>query len=161
MATFTQLSVTTAAGTTTVKLGNESKIVIDSPNGPAGTPAAAGRTLHEFVGFLEVGPNRRDEEYEFFGKRYPPGQFKRVSGLSYAGGVITVTETGHAFGNVPAANLTSGAVRRHPVTDPVSTHTTNVSVDNASMLVFDGFGPGPNSPIPLAGISAISLTEAS
>jgi hypothetical protein len=161
MSMFTTLSVTTSAGTATVKLGNESKIRIDSPNGPAGTPAAASRTPHEFVGFLQFGPNRRDEEYEFSGKLYPAGQFKRVSGLSYAAGVITVTETGHAFTNVPAANLASGAVRDHSVTDPAWTKTTNVSVANASTLVFDGVGPGPNSPIPLAGLSAISLVEAS
>ncbi|HEX5247804.1 MAG TPA: hypothetical protein VFW41_11815 [Gaiellaceae bacterium] len=52
MAAFSQLSVTTSAGTTTVPLGNENTITIDSPGGPPGTPAAAIRTPHTFRSFL-------------------------------------------------------------------------------------------------------------
>jgi hypothetical protein len=140
MAAYTQLSVTTAAGTTTVQLGNNNSLTIDSPGGGVGTPAAAIRTPHTFAGFLQYGPI--DDHYAA-GKTYPPG-FHRVSGLSYAGGVVTVTEAG-----TPGVS-----------SDPW-TKATPVTVDDASNVVVDGGGVAAYQTIPLKGISAISLTEAS
>lgn len=109
---------------------------------------------------LQVGENRTDEPYAFQGKIYPIDQTHRVSGLSYAAGVVTVTETSHNFSNVPTANLTSGVVHSRPVTDSVATKTTAVTVDSNSKLVIDGHGVAAFQTIPLAGISAISLIEA-
>jgi hypothetical protein len=151
MAANTQLSVTTTAGTTTVTLGNGNKITIDSPGGAVGTPAAAIRTPHTFAGFKQWGPNRVGVPVvayvtELAGGIYPAG--RRVSGLSYAAGVITVSEAG-----TPTATHPS-----YP-NDPWA-KTTNVSVDDASNLVIDGGGLAPYETISLKGLSAISLTEA-
>lgn len=152
MAAFTQMSLTTTAGTTTVELGNENTITIDSPGGPVGSPAAEIRTPHTFAGFAQYGGRRAGVlGYQYLGETFDlicPDNFRRVSALSYADGTVTVTEAG-----TPQAT--------HP-SYPGNTWTTTtaVPVDDASNLVIEGGGIAAHQMIPLKGLSAISLTEA-
>lgn len=148
---YSTLSVTAAAGTTTRELGNFNSIIIDSPNGPPGSPGAAIRTPHTFVGFAQNGDTPDDRGNLSGGDRTNRTR-SRVSALSYADGVITVTE---AVGKwlVTSSDPTSGGF------DDVGSWTTEVTVDDDSNLVVDGFGIAPCGPVSLDGLSAISLSE--
>lgn len=138
---YSVLSVTTSAGTLTVELGNQNSITFDSPNGGAGTPGAAVRTPRTFYGFLEHG--RAPGDWDSADPTNKSGGH-HVSALSFAAGVITVTQAG--------VNDDGGE-------HDVASWTTAVTVDGASNLVVDGFGVAARQTIPLAGLSAISLTE--
>lgn len=141
---YSQLSVTTSAGTTTAMLGNQNSITIDSPSGPSGL-AAAIRVPHVFAGFAENGVAPGG-----FGASDPTNRTStRVKALSYAAGVITVT-----LGPAKVFYAGGGWIDDGP------TQTTTVTVDDASGLAIDGFGIAARQTIPLSGLSAISLTEA-
>jgi hypothetical protein len=133
-----ELTLRTKEGTTTLSLGHESEITIDSPGGKSGTPAGDSRRPHTF------GPFRT-------GLGHPPG-FQRVSSLKKSGHSIVVTEAG-----TPPAGVLDAHGK--PVSDETAdpwTEQTKVPIDDSSVLVVES----QNTRIALAGLKSISLDEA-